>query len=128
MAAVGGDGETLDVLDGMDPAIGDRREVHAVNLGPGGAGQRIADLREAAEDIKLRPHHVHLPGEEQVNLGRASTCGGTDRLAPGNVLHRLLDGPGERGHHFVGWHYAVVHHDDNAWEVGLGEDRGTHLP
>ena len=46
----------------------------------------------------------------------------------GNVLHRLFDRPGDRGHHFVGRHHAVVDEDHHPREVGLRKDRRGHRP
>ena len=46
----------------------------------GGGGELAADLRQPTEDVELRAHHVHLPGEEDVDLGRTA-AGGSSRAA-----------------------------------------------
>ncbi len=104
------------------------RERQAVDAGGGGGRQRRADLRQAAVDVQLGRLHLHAPVEEDVDLRRAAPGGRADGDHAGDVLHRLLDGAGDRRHHLVGGHHAVVDQDDDAREVGLREDRRRHRP
>ena len=56
-----------------DADDGKCREVHPINFSLRGGGKGMPDLSEAAEDVKLRLPHVHLPGKEEIYLGRATT-------------------------------------------------------
>ena len=111
-----------------DADDGKGREVHPINFSLSGGGKGMPDLSEAAENVQLRLPHVHLPREEKIYLRGATTSRRADSLAAEDVFHRLLYGTGDRGHHFVSRHHAVVRHDDYARKVSLGKDRRAHLP
>jgi hypothetical protein len=95
--------------------------------GLGGLRQGGLELRNAVKDVELALDHVDLPVEEDVDLGAAATGGGAHLDDAGNVLHRLLDGARDGGHHLVGGHDAVVDEDDAAGKLRLGKNRGRHL-
>ncbi len=88
--------------------------------------QRAADLGKPAQDVEFGLDHVGGPVEEDVDGRRASAGRRADVGRAGDVLHRLFDGPSDRGHHLVGRHHAVVDEDHDARKIGLRKDRRRH--
>ncbi len=109
-----------------DANDGKGRERHALNFRVGGRRQITADLREPPQHIQLGLRHVHMPVEEDIDLGRTALGGRTHGERARNVFHRLFDGPRYRRHHFVGGHDAVVHENDDARKIGLRKNRRRH--
>ncbi len=61
------------------------------------------------------------------NLRRAAAGGGTHRGQPGHGVDRVLNRLGDGDLHLVDGHDAVVDGDDDAREVGVGEDGDGNL-
>ena len=67
-------------------------------------------------------HHVDVPVEKEVDLRRAAAGGGAHRGQPRNGVNAVLDRLGDADLHLLNGGYAVVHADDDAGKIGLGED------
>lgn len=89
----------------------------------GGGGRQLAlHLGHGGVDQLQGGDHIDLPVEVEVNFGRAAAGDGGDLLQAGNAVDGFLERAGDGDHHLVNRHHAVVHADDNAGEIGLGED------
>jgi hypothetical protein len=115
-----------------DPDDREGGEGQPPDRGAGRGRQLGADLGDAAVHVVLRLDHVDPPVEEDAHVGRAAPRGGAHGEGARDVLHALLDGPRDGGHHLVGRHHAVVDEDHDPGEIRLGKhgrgraQRGVH--
>ncbi len=124
---VGRHGPQLSLGNGVGgeavPDDGEAGESQTVSLDHRCRRQRSADFGQGRIHELQRGHHVHMPVEEQVDLGGAAAGNRTHLLQAGYAVDRLLDGPRDGHHHLVDGHHAVVHADDDAGKVGGGKHR-----
>ena len=92
-----------------------------------GGRQRLLHLAERRIHQLQRAEHVHVPVEEEADLGRAAAGGGAHGHQAGNAVDRVFDRLGDGDLHLLDRHDAVVHADDDARKIGLGKDRDRHL-
>jgi hypothetical protein len=69
-----------------------------------------------------RGDHVLVPGEEEADFGAAAAGGRAHSGEAGDGVNRVFDRLGDEDLHLFDGHDAVVDADDDAGEVGLGED------
>ncbi len=85
--------------------------------------QRRLDSGQRGVHQFQRAVHVHVPGEEQVDLGGAAAGDGPQMI---EALHRVdcfFDGPRHLHHHLVDGEDPGIHADHDARKVGAREDR-----
>ena len=90
--------------------------------------KRGGELRKPPLHVEERFFHVHRPIKEDIDLGRAPARRRPDGDYARNIIHCLLDGPGDERHHLLSRHHATVNEDDHARKIRLREDRGRHRP
>src|SRR5437867_670016 len=86
-------------------------EVHPVRFDFGGRGKAALDTRHCGIHQLQGFDHVHVPVEEQIDIGGAPARDGTNRLQPGDDVDGLLDGPRDGHFHLLDGHNAVIHTD-----------------
>ena len=85
---------------------------------------RSAALWMSAASVELKGlEHVHVPVEEEADLGGAAAGGGAHGDEAGDAVDGVFDGLGDGDLHLLDGHDAVVDADDDAREIGLREDR-----
>ena len=136
LQVVGGDLPEPRLRDGVFAAVvggervaedGKGGEGEAVGGDAGGGGQRLLHLGERRIDELQRAEHVHVPVEEEADLGRSAAGGGAHGQQAGNAVDGVFDGLGDGDLHLLDRHDAVVDADDDARKVGLGKDGDRHL-
>ncbi len=93
----------------------------------GGCGKFLLDARQGRIDQLQRLEHIGRPVKKQADFGGAAAGGGTHGDEPGYRVHRGLNGFGDGDFHLLDRHDAVIDADDDAREIGFGEDGDRHL-
>src|SRR6185437_12596404 len=104
-----------------------RCEGKAMRGNHGRSRQAALHLGQRSVDQLQRGHHVDVPIEVQVHLGRAAAGDGLHRLQAGYAVDGFFERAGNGDHHLVNGHHAVVHADHDPGEIGLREYRNRQL-
>ena len=88
-----------------------------------GRRQLRLDARQRGVDALQRLEHVHLPREEQIDLGRPAAGDRPHALESLHAVDRFLDRTRDGHLHLIDRRDAVVDADDDAREVDFGKHR-----
>ena len=103
--------------------IGKAAKVRRLAVDLGGGRQRRLHARQSGVHQLQRAVHVDVPVKEQVDFGGAAAGDGIHMVEARHDVDGFFERLGDRHQHLVDGRDAVVDADDDAREIGVGENR-----